>query len=358
MPPASTGVADYAAALVRSLEKSGDVRVNATSDVNLYHVGNNQLHATIYDRALEHPDVIVLHDAVLQHFFLGRLTAEQYIEEFVFNYGEWSRGLAEDLWQNRARSGADPRYFSWPMLKRIATSARAVIVHNPAAAAIVEKHSPDAKIFEIPHLFEAPASLPDQIETLRFRDELGLGSKTLLVGAFGHQRETKRLPVVLRALERAQSAGADARLLIAGAFASTDLERSMAESLRDPKILRTGYLSEADFWRYAAATDVCVNLRFPTAAETSGIAIRMMGAGKTVLFSDGDEIARIPRNACLRVETGAAEEEILAGYFVWLAANRHIAEEIGQHAAAHIAVHHSPEKVAELYWNALKTASA
>jgi len=282
LPPAKTGVADYADALLNALREHGEVNVAMdNSDVSLYHIGNNQLHAAMYDRAVRAPGVVVLHDAVLQHFFLGRLAERQYVDEFIFNYGEWSRSLAADLWKHRARSAADPRYFAWPMLKRIATTARAIIVHNPAAAAIVRQHAPDARITEIPHLF-VPTRTPSIVDTLRFRDQLGLSPRTLLVGLFGHQRESKRLPVVLRAMERARTS--DARFLIAGSFASSDLERSLERQLSNPRILRAGYLPEPEFWRYAAAVDLCVNLRYPTAAETSGIAIRLMGIGKPVVF--------------------------------------------------------------------------
>lgn len=353
LPPANTGVADYAEALLHALRKHGDVKVDAKGlDVALYHIGNNQLHAAIYDRALAHPGVVLLHDSVLQHFFLGRLTEQQYVDEFIFNYGEWTRSLAEDLWRNRSRSAADPRYFAWPMLKRIATTAHAVIVHNPAAAAIVKQHAPGATVFEIPHLFVQP-QVPSAVDTLRFRAELGIAPRTLLVGTFGHQRESKRLPVVLRALDRAWRAGSDARLLVAGAFVSSDLERSLAGELDDPRIIRAGYLSERDFWRHAAAVDLCLNLRYPSAAETSGIAVRLMGIGKPVVFSSGEEIAGIPQNACLRIETGAAEEEMLAGYIAWLATDRSIAGEIGRRAAAHIDTHHAIESVAKQMWSAL-----
>jgi glycosyltransferase involved in cell wall biosynthesis len=356
LPPAATGVADYAEALLQALRKHGEVKINAPdADVALYHAGNNQLHGEIYDRALAAPGVVMLHDAVLQHFFLGRLTQQQYVDEFIFNYGEWTRSLAEDLWKHRARSAADPRYFAWPMLKRIATTARAVIVHNPAAAAMVRRHAPEASIVEIPHLFVAPET-PAEVETMRFRQAFGLAPRTLLVGLFGHQRESKRLPVVLRALRRVWDSGVDARLLVAGSFASSDLERSLVGQLSDPRILRVGYLPEPDFWCYAAAVDLCVNLRYPTAAETSGIAIRLMGIGKPVVFSSGDEIARIPENACLRVETGPAEEELLADYIAWLAGDREAAREIGMRGAAHVVEHHELEIVAARYWDALKTA--
>src|SRR5215467_11428442 len=157
LPPAPTGVADYAAALLGGLRRHGDVVVNGTeADVALYHIGNNQLHRDIYERALSKPGVVVLHDAVLQHLFLGMLDRESYVNEFVFNYGEWMRGLAEELWSNRARSAADSRYFDYPMLKRIATVSRAIIVHNPAAACAVKRHVPDASLVEIPHLFTPP----------------------------------------------------------------------------------------------------------------------------------------------------------------------------------------------------------
>ncbi len=357
LPPAATGVADYSGTLLSWLRQLGDVEIAPEKcDVALYHVGNNALHRDIYRRALAHPGVVVLHDAVLQHLFLGMLDSNEYVEEFVYNYGETSRDLARQLWEQRARSGADARYFARPMLKRIATASRAVIVHNPAAAALVREHvrehSPDAQIFEIPHLFERP-TLPSPEETRRFRESLGLTPETLLIGTFGHQRETKRLTVLLRAFQRAVQSGADARLLVSGSFVSGTFENAIAPLLQHPGILRTGYLPEPELWRYAAATDLCVNLRYPSAAETSGIAVRMMGIGKPVIFTASEALARIPENACLRLDVGPEEEQMLAGYIAWLAGNREAGLAIGRRAAAHIAQSHAPEKVAREYWEVL-----
>ncbi len=156
LPPAPTGVAEYAADLLAALKQEalrhrGRVEIESDAGVALYHIGNNHLHRSIYQRALERPGVAVLHDAVLQHFFLGTLGEAGYTQEFIYNYGEWTRDLAGGLWRQRARSAADPRYFAYPMLKRIATVSRAVIVHNPAAARIVRLHAPEAEVIEIPH---------------------------------------------------------------------------------------------------------------------------------------------------------------------------------------------------------------
>jgi hypothetical protein len=155
LPPARTGVADYANSLLKALQRRGTVEVGAPHpDIRLYHLGNNQLHRDIYQNALERPGVVVLHDAVLHHLFLGSLTEREYMAEFCFNYGDWSEDLARALWRDRARSATDPRYFEHPMLKRIAEVSLALIVHNPAAAAMVREHHQAARVYEIPHLYE------------------------------------------------------------------------------------------------------------------------------------------------------------------------------------------------------------
>jgi len=354
LPPARSGVADYSAALLRALSPLGAVKVNGRdADVPLYHLGNNRLHGEIYGHALKTPGVAVLHDAVLHHFFLGGENEREYVAEFVYNYGHWSEDLARELWRRRSRSAADPEYFRYPMIKRVAERSRAVIVHNPRAAALVHEHVRGATVHEIPHLFALPPDLPARSEVIRWRAELGVASHTFLVGVFGHLRESKRLLALLRAFHRARRS-ADIVLLVAGDFVSSDLARSVEPMLRDDAgILRIGYLDERDFWLCASAVDACINLRYPMAGETSGIAIRLMGLGKTVLVSAGDETSRFPEAACVRVDPGQAEEEMLCEYLVWLACCPDDCRAIGRRAAEYIREHHSPAHVAGLYWRAL-----
>jgi glycosyltransferase involved in cell wall biosynthesis len=353
LPPQRTGVADYSAALLRALQPLGNVEVNAAqADVFLYHIGNNQLHGQIYQRALATPGVVVLHDAVLHHFFLGSLTEAEYIAEFTYNYGAWSEDLAHGLWRRRARSATDPAYFRYPMLKRLVEHSLAVIVHNPKAAAMVREHVPGAVVHEIPHLFD-PLKPPPAHEVIRLRQQLGIRAGTFLFGVFGHLRESKRLANVLRAFHRARG-GADMVLLVAGDFASADLSRSLEPLLQAGCIRRIGYTPERDFWRYAAAVDACVNLRYPAAGETSGITVRLMGIGKPVLMSAGCETARFPDLTCLKVDGGEPEEEMLAEYMVWLARFPGDARAIGERAASHIHEFHSPGNVASQYWAVLQ----
>lgn len=353
LPPARTGVAEYSAALIPALRAFCDVRMNAPSaDICLYHVGNNQLHRSIYKTALAHPGAVVLHDAVLQHLLLGWLSREAYISEFAYNYGEWWRGLGERLWERRAASAQDPLYFVYPMLKRIAEAAKVVIVHNPAAARRVREHAPDADVVEIPHLF-APPSLPPAAAAIRWRERHGIPQTAYLFGVFGHLRESKRVTETLAAFDALRRAGLEAALLVAGSFVSRDLERALEPELRKPGVVRRPHAPEPEFWLMAAAVDACVNLRYPAGGETSGIAIRLMGLGKPVIVSAGEETAGFPEATCLKVDSGTAEQAMLTEFMRLLALSPQTGRDIGARAADHVARRHGIDAVARQYFETL-----
>lgn len=343
-PGLKSGVADYAETLRVALERFGPL------PVPLYHVGNNQLHAEIYARALARPGVVAMHDAVLHHFLLGRLGRAEYVAEFVYNYGEWRRELAEELWEERGSSGTDPRYFRYPMIRRIVERARAVIVHNPGAAATVREHGA-ARVVTIPHFCEPV--VVDGAETAYFRERIGVAQGAFLFGIFGYLRETKRVLPALRGFRRLNAANPNVALLIAGEAVSPDLERLLRFEANGPGMRRVGHLEEAEFRAAAAAVDCCINLRYPAAGETSGIAIRLMGAGKPVILTDDAATSDLPAAVCLRVRPGVAEASELFEHMVMAASFPSMAKEIGAAAGRHIAEHHSPDRVAESYWRVL-----
>jgi glycosyltransferase involved in cell wall biosynthesis len=353
LPPARTGVADYAAALLEALRRHGDVRNAPTQcDSALYHLGNNALHAGIYRRALEMPGVVVLHDAVLHHFLLGQLARDAYIEEFVYNYGAWHRDLAEELWAARTGSGSDNRYFQFPMLKRIVERSRAVVVHNPAAARVVREHAAATPVIEIPHFFSAP-DLPTEAATLRYRGALEFKAGKFLFGVFGYLRESKRLASILEVFRSVHRELPETGLLVAGAFVSEDLERAVRPLLQGPGIVYRPHLSTREYWLAASSIDACINLRYPTAGETSGISIGMMGIGKPVLVTDSEESARCPEEACLRVAPDVAERDSLRSQMILLRSWAGVGRAVGQRAAAHVHERHNLERVAQQYWTTL-----
>ena len=359
LPPAPSGVADFSARLAEGMRRFADVDAMSDAagvaleayDRRLYQVGNNPLHGPAYDAALRIPGAVELHDAVLHHFLLGRLDEPAYVEEVVRNHGEWFRHQAHALWRRRGQSGVDEEFFRHPLLGAIAAAAERIIVHNPAAARLAREALSlrATPVIEIPHFFDPPPAPPaERIAALR--SALGADEATLLLGCFGYQRPTKRLRAVLGAAGRLRSPW---KLLIAGSFVSADYEASLEPWLAMPNVIRLGRLSAVELAEYAAAIDVCINLRWPTAGETSGIAMRLLAAGKPVVVTESEEWERFPEQALVRIDPGPAEEEMLAAQLELLAREPGLRRAIGMAGATHLAEHHSFDRVLSLYRQAL-----
>lgn len=356
LPPLKTGVADYADRLLQALASRVRVALpGSPAGVWIYHIGNNQLHAPIYRRALAHPGIVVLHDAVLMHFFLGSLTESEFVEEFIYNYGAWQSDFARDLYQRRSRSATDPAFFDYPMLRRLAERSTSVIVHNPSAASMVRRHAPAAIIREIPH-FYAPAPAHDELALIEWQQRNRVRAGTCVFGLFGYLRESKRVLPVLRAFT--SLSGVDARLILAGEFTSPELERAAEPWLTHPGILRYPYTSPAEFSLLLAAADCGINLRFPSAGESSGIGVRLMGLGKPVIVTAGEDTASWPEAIAFPIDPGMAEEAMLREAMLWMLRNPGEARALGRRAAWHIQHTHSLDRVAALYLAAAGFSSA
>jgi glycosyltransferase involved in cell wall biosynthesis len=372
LPPAPTGVAEYTLRLREGLEvyaasQGGGFTFEAVDapalastrpfDVRIYQIGNNRLHAAAYRAALETPGIVVLHDAVLHHLILGLLSEAEYVEEFVYNYGGWYRDMAADLWRERGHAMADDRYFRFSLLRRVAEASRAVIVHNAKAARLAREalHKSTRKIpvIEIPHYVDTP-EFPPPDEIVAKRAELGIPADTTVIACFGYMRPPKRLHSLFEAFSRID---APCRLLVVGEFVSPGYEASLSELFKDPRVIRLPYVPEEEFRLLAALTDICVNLRYPSVGETSGMAMKLMALGKPVLVTGGEEYARVPELAVVRIDSGEAEVEMLAHYLYALARDGEMRALIGGNAAAYVREHHSLERVAAAYLEVIRNVA-
>jgi glycosyltransferase involved in cell wall biosynthesis len=358
LPPSRTGVAEFATRIERELAKHAEVESFTEAersrlkefDARLYQIGNNPLHEGAYRAAMEVPGVVELHDAVLHHFQLGRLGPEPYVREFCHCHGDWLADLAKQLWRARGSSASEAMYFRYSMSRRVVESADRVIVHNPAALDMARESAPRANLVEIPHYVETPpVHSPEQLATTRLR--LGIPRSLVVFGCFGFHRPTKRLRSVLRAL-RAVTRGW--RLLVVGEFVSPDFEEALGGMLTDDRVVRIPYVSDEELWELAAITDVCVNLRWPTAGETSGIAMKLLALSKPVVVTRGPEWDRFPPGSLAAVDPGEVEEEMLAECLERLAGDEELRGAMGEAAGMHVRANHAIEAVAPRYLSALE----
>lgn len=353
LPPLQSGVADYAARMLTGLSQHGVVQVNQPGDCNLYHIGNNRLHAEIYARAIATPGVVLLHDALLHHLLIGCLDEKRYQAEFVYNYGPWAEDLARTLWAQRARAMSEPRYFRYPLLKRLAERSIGVVVHSEEARRTVLAHHPGARVRVIPHLdLEPPGAVPHPSERERFRrDMLGLRTSDILLGVYGYLRETKRIASVLTALDALRERGVPAKLLVAGAFASDDYARTIRSRLEaHPGVILRGNTSETGFRALLSAADICVNLKYPGAGESSGIAVRAMALGVPLVVSESDGGDGCPPGTQVPIRTGPAEVTTLVETFLWLARDPNARASIARAAQEDCRARRAVEPICKDLW--------
>lgn len=335
-PPSKSGIADYSAALAGALaplasltliRNESELPALAEGVLPLYQIGNNGAHGFVYETAIRRPGVVVLHEANLHHL----------IAEITIKYGDWDRYLREVEFDGGPRAldyaravrslEVGPDYEGVPMLRRVLGSARGLIVHSRYVGEIARECGYDGPLAVIPH----GAWLPE-IDGAPWREKLGIGAETPLIGTFGHLKPYKRLREMLRAFRRLARRNPFAKLILVGEE-HPDLP---LDPLLDALDLRAqarviGRADIGDFVGYMAACDVVVNLRYPTVGESSGSMLRALGLAKPVLVSEVGAFAEFPDGVCLKVPVGgAAEEEIIYEYLCYLTEDPEAARVIGQ----------------------------
>ena len=115
------------------------------------------------------------------------------------------------------------------------------------------------------------------------------------------------------------------------------------------RVRLTGYVPPDALVRYIAASDVCVNLRFPTAGETSASALRVMAAGVPVIVSRTGAFDELPDGAVARVDGGAVESDLLLEYLRLLIARGDVRAAMGAAGRSYVSAHHAPDAAASRY---------
>ncbi len=242
----------------------------------VYQIGNSRLHEFMWPYLFQWPGLVILHDARLHHArgraLLGRHRADDYRAEFSWNHPEISRDLAE-----LAVRGFDgPYYYQWPMTRTVVESARLVASHSRGAVDELRQTFPGRPVEYValgegPHLYDAAAARK------RFRAAHGIEATAVVFGVHGALTPEKRVPQILRAFAATRPWLGHARLLLAGranpALAVRD--EIAALGLEDAALLVES-LSDEEFDEAIAASDVSLNLRWPTALETSGPWVRSL----------------------------------------------------------------------------------
>lgn len=406
LPPAATGIADYAAELLSLLAPRHQIEafhaqetVDATRlpaglpvrharellaghldrpfEVVVYQMGNGPAHAFVYDLLPRLPGLLVLHDLVLFHSRAAafvdaepvrawrrapgsdaareaaRPLLEAWRDELVYSYpAQGARLFAAHM-----GTVGDLLPYAYPLLRLPVEASRAVLVHSAYAAQVVREEVADARVVVVPQPVEAATVEPVEPETVRaLRRRLGFAEGELVVGCFGLLTAEKRVAAVARAVARASASLPKLRLLLVGPVPDrTGLERRLAALDLAERAVVTGRVSHEELAAHVAAADLVAHLRWPTARETSAALLRVLAQGRPTIVSDLRHQAELPEDAVWRVDP-AREEEGLEAAILELAGDPAARARLGAAAAAHVRRAHARERVLAGWEDALEAA--
>src|SRR2546421_7368456 len=227
---------------------------------------------------------------------------------------------------------AGPDYEGVRMTRRILESARGVIVHSQFMVDEVRRAGFAGPVARIPHGAWIPA-----VDRMAYRDRLGLGESTPLIGAFGFLKPYKRIAESLRAFRRLLKLEPQACMILVGEEHPEFNVRSLIRTLDLTERVRViNFAPIEDFVGYMAATDIVLNLRYPTVGESSGSLLRALGLGKAVIVSDVGGFRELPDDVCLKAPVDQTEEDVLFEYLNLLVSRPEIARQMGERARCYV----------------------
>ena len=367
LPPARSGIADYSQTLFESLNRLADVEVFSSKDqpfdpsgfdIAVYQVGNNGYHDFVYEAALKHPGVIVMHESNLHHLIaemtIKRGDWDAYVRECEYVGGAPARAYAERV----RRLEVGPDYEGVPMLRRLLESARGLIVHSRFMEREMRTAGFTGPVAVIPHGAWIPELDPAR-GGLWARHQLGLDEVTPLIGIFGFLKPYKRIAESLRAFRRLARLTPNVKMILVGEpHPEFPLEATIRGMGLSASVRLLGFTPIEDFVSYIAACDIVLNLRYPTVGESSGSLLRSLGLGKAVLVSDVGSFQEFPDDVCLKVPVGAGEEDLIFEYLNLLVSRPDVARELGKRAKNYVAEECNWPSVARRYANFLEAVAS
>ncbi len=359
MPPSKSGIADYSETLLDHLTPLAEVKVFSSAadprdfDIALYQVGNNGHHDFVYETALRHPGVVVMHESNLHHL-IADLTIKRGDWDAYLREAEYDGGPDALAFAKRVKAlEIGPDYAGVAMTRRILESARGVVVHSQFMVEQVRSAGYKGPVARIPH----GAWIP-QLDRMGYRERLGIGESVPLIGAFGFLKPYKRIAESLRAFRRLVKVEPEARMILVGEEHPDFPVRSLIRTLDLTERVRViSFAPIEDFVGYMAATDIVLNLRYPTVGESSGSLLRALGLGKAVIVSDVGGFREFPDDICLKTPVDASEEDMLFEYLNLLVSQPEVAHAMGERSRCYVERECSWNRVARSYASFLKSVT-
>lgn len=326
-------------------------------DAKIYHIGNNpHYHSVIRDVLIENPGVIVLHDAVLYFLVAGRGLGGLF-REFQSSAKNPSASIADTLSKLKNITQDDVLKYdspeTYPLLGSVLRYAKKVIVHSQTALKAVKDSGFNNKVELVPHLTYSSVSLgKKECKKNKIRRNMGIEEHEFIIGLFGFIGPPKQIHKVLLVVRELLDRNYRVRLLIVGT--GDDLSPDIRKYGLSEHTTMTGFVENSEFQLLFSIVDTVINLRFPSSGEASGTLIHAFSHGKAAIVSDTAWFSELPDSIVKKIPVGKNEIHSIVDVIASWIKNPEIITEMGKTAFNYSRKFYSPEKISEMYIEALK----
>lgn len=271
----------------------------------VYHIGNNPLHLPIYQRSLEEPGLVVLHDLSLvdlaRHLSHDQEQPGLWKEMMCRQYGDEVRSLV-----NRSeKSVADYNEMvaHYPLFQPFLAGALGVVVHSGYARdALRAQLAPGIPVLQL----NLPSPPPAEIQVRDY-------SQGPLRFVFcGHVGPNRRLIEFLEAWSHLPEPGLVSLDLFGNISSSRQLSQ-YAEHYGVAQYIRfNGYVGDAELDEALQSADFAINLRWPTMGEASASQLRYWSAALPTLVSDVGWYGELPDDTVCKISIDNEAGDLLA----------------------------------------------
>ena len=336
-----------------------------TYDLCVYQMGNNRFHTTIYQIAMRHPGIIIMHDFAIHHLVAGIYLDVMkddvaYFNEVGANHGEEAKNLSYQRAANGQLGLWETDAIDYPMNRTITKNAEGVIVFSEYAKNRLEQYGDAVPIHRAYLHCSGEARVCSKSEITSARSQLGLHmqDKEKLICAFGFIGKSKRPYSILRAAEHLKKEGYQFRLVFVGQLQEDckDLPKEIDRAGMKNQIHITGFTSAEDFDLYVQASDICISLRYPTMGETSGVLMRALRYGKPSIVTNIGTFQEFSDNTVIKISWDNSEVEELTQALRNLLNQPDLCAQMRDNGIAYAREHLEPAKTAEDIAQFLKAA--
>ena len=373
LPPQKSGISDYSVALIKALSKVYDITLYTGNyildepslaeypvlrhgydeidfdsfDYRIYNIGNHPgFHGFIYEAAIKHPGMVILHDFMLYYLFTGYYQKQNDLYSKLYSQND----LESFLEVKRAvkKNGPDllnqsELTFKLSLNKELLSSGNKIMVHSEyAREKVLSTGVIDEKMVrKINHLAHVDTENESFISKEDLFSKYNIPTDAFVISSLGYIAPTKLNREICEAIKSISS------------YCSKKLCYVMAgdgdyvdDELEFGKIIKTGYVGEKEFNSFVCHSDLIVNLRNPSVGETSGAMIRILQLGKASIINDIGWFAEIPDDCAVKLGLENIESN-LEKCISKMIDDEAGKKAMGENAAAYIKKEFAPEIIVE-----------